>query len=492
MIPQSTALIGLGGSPINASNLLMVNGALDSVGQPLKKRRGRPPKYLKEAAVLPQSAKQDSHSSTNLSNLNLLDFARSLSAVISSTANSTTVSAGPLLAVSQPMVTLVPPVPLVTQVSPLAQAQASAAHAALPLPPPQRSPSSAECHVSVDELTMEHFLATPTRVVQQFKMFFSNERCPDEKCAFVGQQHFHCLRERCHHSSVRLDLLNLHFRSFHNLIRIMEGFEFFDRNVQCRRAHCPNSKVNAHFHCTKPRCDYSFVRYSTMAKHSRKHAENERGTAAPSLVTTGSHLHTNGVTMNGSEDNTGVKSPPLLNQTAVSKLATATQASLPSNEVLKAEPEFALRSILQLPPASTLNFADPTLRNQLTQYIEAIQGWCQSMLTMMHNSKSDQSGVLATSSPSPSNSPGELTQSVCSAFKPVLRGKAAIANNVNEAATARTTRCEHDTADHCGVRSGHAAQLRESATSSLSLGNSHGAEARLTGDERPLNLTVRD
>ncbi|XP_021355431.1 zinc finger protein castor homolog 1-like [Mizuhopecten yessoensis] len=109
------------------------------------------------------------------------------------------------------------------------------------------------------------------KVINGFKMFEEREECPDELCIYRQQQHYHCARPRCHHATDRLDVLNLHAKDFHNFVNILEGFEFFDRNVNCRRNHCNNNKINRHFHCVKPKCDYSFVRHSTMMQHDKKH-----------------------------------------------------------------------------------------------------------------------------------------------------------------------------------------------------------------------------
>ena len=117
-----------------------------------------------------------------------------------------------------------------------------------------------------------------------FCRFGVGEPCPDDKCMYFLKEHFHCLRQRCHHATDRTDMLNLHAKDFHSYIYIMEGFEFFDRNVNCRRPHCHNNRANRHFHCVKPKCDYSFVRYSTMAQHDKKHKMAEMGlTPSPSI-----------------------------------------------------------------------------------------------------------------------------------------------------------------------------------------------------------------
>lgn len=41
---------------------------------------------------------------------------------------------------------------------------------------------------------------------------------------------------------------------------------------------CFSNKVNRHFHCVRPGCGYSFVRYSSMSLHQAKHlVENSGG-----------------------------------------------------------------------------------------------------------------------------------------------------------------------------------------------------------------------
>ncbi|XP_064610900.1 zinc finger protein castor homolog 1-like isoform X2 [Liolophura sinensis] len=113
------------------------------------------------------------------------------------------------------------------------------------------------------------------RLVSSFKRFEDNQPCPDELCLYYFKAHFHCARPRCHHATDREDVLNLHTKDFHSFVDIMEGFEFFDRNVNCRRPQCHNNKANRHFHCVRPRCDYSFVRHTTMAQHDKKHTPDD-------------------------------------------------------------------------------------------------------------------------------------------------------------------------------------------------------------------------
>ena len=122
-----------------------------------------------------------------------------------------------------------------------------------------------------------HVDGSQNTLLAGFKKFAPFEACPDERCIFISKAHYHCVRPRCHHATDRADVLNLHAKDFHSYINILDGFEFFDRTVNCRRPHCHNNKANKHFHCVRSRCDYSFVRYSTMAQHDKKHKMMELG-----------------------------------------------------------------------------------------------------------------------------------------------------------------------------------------------------------------------
>ncbi|XP_074655619.1 zinc finger protein castor homolog 1-like [Tubulanus polymorphus] len=121
--------------------------------------------------------------------------------------------------------------------------------------------------IKVDEETLKN----PNKIVRCFKIFENDEACPDELCPHYMREHYHCIRPRCHHVTNSTDVMNLHAREFHNYVTILDGFEFFDRGVDCRRVHCSNNRTSRHFHCTRSRCDYSFIRHSTMFQHDKKH-----------------------------------------------------------------------------------------------------------------------------------------------------------------------------------------------------------------------------
>lgn len=110
-----------------------------------------------------------------------------------------------------------------------------------------------------------------SNIFNGFKKCVASDPCPDNQCIYKGKDHFHCGRKYCHMSTDRLDVLNLHAKDFHNNITILDGYEFFERTVNCRRPVCHNNKINRHFHCMRPHCDYSFVRHSTMSQHNKKH-----------------------------------------------------------------------------------------------------------------------------------------------------------------------------------------------------------------------------
>lgn len=115
------------------------------------------------------------------------------------------------------------------------------------------------------------------KALNGFRVFSQEDPCPDEQCCYTGRLHYHCARPRCFTVTDRVDVLNLHAKDFHSFVNILEGYEFYDRSVNCRRTHCTNNQTNRHFHCTRLKCDYSFIRHSTMAQHEKKH---QRGSSS--------------------------------------------------------------------------------------------------------------------------------------------------------------------------------------------------------------------
>nr|XP_022907167.1 zinc finger protein castor homolog 1-like isoform X1 [Onthophagus taurus] len=125
----------------------------------------------------------------------------------------------------------------------------------------------------------ERSCSPPTNVqdysLQGFDIYNENTKCTDTLCPYLGNVHYHCNQNRCLYVTDKEDVLLMHSKDFHDNIEILDGFEFYDRNVDCRLQNCPSNKVNRHFHCTRLNCNYSFVQYSTMAVHQQKHNEEK-------------------------------------------------------------------------------------------------------------------------------------------------------------------------------------------------------------------------
>nr|CAH7728455.1 unnamed protein product [Callosobruchus chinensis] len=137
-----------------------------------------------------------------------------------------------------------------------------------------------EQHDSNDDRSSTHSPNIQDCNLQGFEIFAENTKCPDSLCPYLGSTHFHCTQNRCLYVTDKEDSLIVHAKDFHDNIEILDGFEFYDRNVDCRLSGCPSNRVNRHFHCTRSGCNYSFVQYSTMAQHNQKHAEES---AAPEI-----------------------------------------------------------------------------------------------------------------------------------------------------------------------------------------------------------------
>lgn len=102
---------------------------------------------------------------------------------------------------------------------------------------------------------------------------YNPEGCPDTSCILRSIRHHHCSQPRCHFFTDRPDQLLMHSKDFHDNVDIPPGFAFYDKMVDCRLVGCHSNRVNRHFHCTRPNCGYSFVRYSTMALHEKQHSD---------------------------------------------------------------------------------------------------------------------------------------------------------------------------------------------------------------------------
>ncbi|KAL1464349.1 hypothetical protein WDU94_004003, partial [Cyamophila willieti] len=110
-----------------------------------------------------------------------------------------------------------------------------------------------------------------------------SDGCPDQLCSFLSRPHFHCNRPRCFFATDSAEELTLHSKEFHANVIIREGFLFFDKSVDCRLENCRSNKVTRHFHCIRPGCGYTFVRYPNMLQHEEFHLENPSGSFNTSL-----------------------------------------------------------------------------------------------------------------------------------------------------------------------------------------------------------------
>ncbi|XP_023012579.1 zinc finger protein castor homolog 1 isoform X1 [Leptinotarsa decemlineata] len=143
------------------------------------------------------------------------------------------------------------------------------------LPKPSTTPSSSKDFEDKedDERSSTHSPTPQDYSSQGFDSFGENTKCSDNLCPYLGSTHFHCIQNRCSYVTDKEDALIVHSKDFHDNVEILDGFEFYDRNVDCRLQNCASNKINRHFHCTRPNCNYSFVQYSTMAIHNQKHLE---------------------------------------------------------------------------------------------------------------------------------------------------------------------------------------------------------------------------
>jgi len=136
----------------------------------------------------------------------------------------------------------------------------------------------ADYEFSEDEIRARAAVDGPSSAIAHgFVKYTAADPCPDKRCVHRFREHFHCVRARCHNVEVQPTALVAHDRDFHAHVRIADGFEFFGADVDCRRTKCRARRGTSgptglrHFHCVRSRCDYAFVRQSTMAQHEAKH-----------------------------------------------------------------------------------------------------------------------------------------------------------------------------------------------------------------------------
>lgn len=87
-------------------------------------------------------------------------------------------------------------------------------------------------------------MAEYASTLQSFDSYGDNIKCPDTLCPYLGTAHFHCKRKRCLYATDQMDYLLSHAKDFHENIEILEGFQFYDRMVDCRLQGCASNKTN--------------------------------------------------------------------------------------------------------------------------------------------------------------------------------------------------------------------------------------------------------
>ncbi|KAK6635020.1 hypothetical protein RUM44_000269 [Polyplax serrata] len=110
--------------------------------------------------------------------------------------------------------------------------------------------------------------------VSTYGFYSFDDGCPEPNCRFT-KLHYHCTQSRCFFATDNTQLVVIHSKEFHENFDILDGFVFYDRYIDCQSSTCTHNKINRHFHCTRPNCGFSFVRYSTMAIHDTNHSNNQ-------------------------------------------------------------------------------------------------------------------------------------------------------------------------------------------------------------------------
>lgn len=69
------------------------------------------------------------------------------------------------------------------------------------------------------------------------------EGCPEPNCRFT-RNHYHCTQPRCFFATDKTHLVVIHSKEFHDNIEILEGFVFYDRNIDCQSSTCTKFVIN--------------------------------------------------------------------------------------------------------------------------------------------------------------------------------------------------------------------------------------------------------
>lgn len=103
-----------------------------------------------------------------------------------------------------------------------------------------RSPSS----FSFPAASTASSIADYANTLATFDNYGENTKCSDNLCPYLGSAHFHCNRKRCFYATDQMEYLLSHAKDFHENVEILEGFEFYDRMVDCRMQGCASNKIN--------------------------------------------------------------------------------------------------------------------------------------------------------------------------------------------------------------------------------------------------------
>jgi hypothetical protein len=87
--------------------------------------------------------------------------------------------------------------------------------------------------------------SNPKGFLFKIEIVQSCDQCSDVSCVFKKLLHYHCKFSKfCHYSTNQLGLMDTHLNDFHSKMDILENFDFFDRNFDCKLSGCCYNKVS--------------------------------------------------------------------------------------------------------------------------------------------------------------------------------------------------------------------------------------------------------
>lgn len=114
--------------------------------------------------------------------------------------------------------------------------------------------------VSVFKSTSNNQLLDRVKIVQ------ASEKCLEPSCLYDSMLHFHCsYTKACHFMTNYSSSMESHLEEFHENVKILERFVYFDRNFDCKFTACEYNKVTSHFHCLE--CQIGFAASHEMETH---------------------------------------------------------------------------------------------------------------------------------------------------------------------------------------------------------------------------------